>query len=1614
MPARSYRLDTGFTTPYLPPLDIRQEVEGPDKTADLLDIMTLPFNMQRAADSFSRNRAAFHAAFELENDILNTYDLATRPMRSPDPQFDVMKKLQADGLWDNFRDNFIGVFNEADYNDTFARIQREERNKQIASQAGPVGLLAMVLAGTVSPTVLLPFMGQSRGAIAIGKAIGWGFAGGLLQEVPLQLAQETRTMEESAFSVAASTVLGGVLGGAVVFADKTLAKIASELDGRIIPGVSRPSVSAASGGAEGVVRDARLRTGALGVEKVVGDQGPVGNFLGSPVVQNLEMSSPLVRYRTAQLSDAGLDVEGVARGGTVENRVKVYEGQLAMSIKKLDEAYANYFFDRANSGFMRQLGANVQSLVARGDKLTKREFAEQIAIAMENGDQHAIPQVAEVAQFARKNLIDPVFEKAAEAKLFKRLEINEEGEVEVKGDLSYLTRDYNIEAIGRRPDRFVSILRQHIEDTLQADFQAALEKVVKKQVKDKQLLTDMKRPFEEIEKLLAGFRNELKQMDEGRLGADAELDDLVANLRSRARDKALTSEQRAAAKEELKQIENSDDPFFQERREKRKELRKRITNLNRAAAMWAKKQDGKLERINRLEELQFNSIDRAVRKGQKFFAKFDNLTDDEFDAQLEELKNQFEELGKQFDRTEERIGDLARGSDYVEPTSVSFPKVDYATNVKKAAAQGFTVKGFHGSVDVITSFDPEATRLKSGVFFTDNPDFASDFAFALRAGGDAMVFANDIPMDGGDAFVEFVSPFLSRGQREEVQIKIEQLTTLHDKLFANKKFKGRKVVERAFNDVVNELDVLAKKITANYDFSANEPVLGKSPNVTPALLRMKKTYEVEMPNGFDWEVETKAVEYARANGYDSIKFTLSGDRLSAGKPITIYSIFDAENIRSPYDNFNTDDGVITAKSGFGDQLAQSEFAQMNIADRMNRVSTQLEAVDSTDREAVRLLLREEYDAMVAHVARLNARRAARAQRLREQAGALDPKIVQERIAELESTIPDRVAGFRERWRERGAEGDIPLAPGMKAQFGPESERLAREIMERIMGTNVRLTGFDVLYEARGPMLARMLDIPAERLRDTDGVSFLERDVEKLWTKYVRTLAPDIEVTRAFGELDVESGRPIAFTEINEEEFNRAKAMGEEMDAAFSAKHPKPTDAQRAKYQEQRDKAMNKLHEEYNLGRKNLMAMLDRIRHTWGVPKDPAGFAARAARTIMNLNVLRFMGGTAVASIPDVSQPIMRYGAGRVFRDAYLPMIRNFRALRATHRELQLSGASLDIILHSRAHQMWDVGDYMVRGSKFEKAIEWGANKMGLLALFDVWTVVMKQIAGATAIAQTLDDIAIIAQGGAVGGATQRLARHGISGDMAMTIWGELQRAGGGEKIDGIWWPNTEAWKNAEAVMAFRAALVGQVNSTIITPGVERPLWSDANLGMRMISQFKSFAFSSTTKTMMAGLQKRDMAVVTGVMVSLALGALSYYIYAMTAGGAVQAKMEAALDDLDGEGWKVFADEAMARSGVFGALGLMQGALSEIPLSAPYVTFAGQRTSRRGGESVVESTLGPSFDMLTTAANVVAGMDDPTQSTVRQASNLLPLQNHFLLRQAFDKIAEATGLPEKRQ
>jgi len=149
--------------------------------------------------------------------------------------------------------------------------------------------------------------------------------------------------------------------------------------------------------------------------------------------------------------------------------------------------------------------------------------------------------------------------------------------------------------------------------------------------------------------------------------------------------------------------------------------------------------------------------------------------------------------------------------------------------------------------------------------------------------------------------------------------------------------------------------------------------------------------------------------------------------------------------------------------------------------------------------------------------------------------------------------------------------------------------------------------------------------------------------------------------------------------------------------------------------------------------------------------------------------------------------------------------------------------------------------------------------------------------------------------------------------------------------------------------------------------------------------------------------------VSGAMVSLALGALSYYIRAQLVGGQFKENMEKA-------SIAEWADNAVYNSGLLGIFSEVQGIASKFPATAPYSTFAGRAVTRRSGQGIISDTLGPSFDFADTALNVATGLDDPTQATVGQTRKLLPYQNLWWFRRLFNEIEEAAKeqLPKSRR
>lgn len=668
------------------------------------------------------------------------------------------------------------------------------------------------------------------------------------------------------------------------------------------------------------------------------------------------------------------------------------------------------------------------------------------------------------------------------------------------------------------------------------------------------------------------------------------------------------------------------------------------------------------------------------------------------------------------------------------------------------------------------------------------------------------------------------------------------------------------------------------------------------------------------------------------------------------------------------------------------QAARGE-RMSKIADNLNeaegRVASRQDAIDYI--EAV-------MEQSLGKINRINQSRALRGERLRKAAASLDPEQAAARVKEVQAKAQARELEFMDNWRVRGAD-NIDLDGG-KATFKDFAQAQARAAKDRIMGTFVRLPAVTKLPGERGSEINRVLDIPSASI-----AKFLNNDVESLMRQTLRTLGPDTEIAKRFGDVnateilgDPSAGQGGRLVEEMNDRIAKVKTWGDEQIA--KGKDPDKI----AKKVAERTQEIN---ETYGMYRKNLEAMIGRLRHTWGLPSDPEAIGFRLGKTLLNLNTVRLMGGVAISSIPDIARPIFRYGLTRAMRDGFIPLITNFKDMNLTMKEVKWLAGGLDATMQSRASAIFDLLDDVGRGSKFEQVLEGASRKIGMIGLFDEWTAKMKQFSGAVAHAKFMDSIDTIVNGGKnidVKEATRYLAENGIDENIAGRIWQEMQKAGGAEKVDGRWWPNTAEWDPAVR-QAYSQAITREVNNSIITPGIDKPLWMDQTMMGRVVGQFRSFSLASTSRTTISGMQQRDAAVVNGILASLAFGALGYYAYGMVAGGETKERMMKATP-------AQWADEAIQRSGLLGVFGELQRVAENIPATQPYATFSGTRSTRRGGDNLVEALAGPSLGAVTTAADVVSSIHDPDQRTVHQMRTLVPFQNVFWLRQMFDLLEAA--------
>lgn len=503
----------------------------------------------------------FGAAFRTEN-IVGSY-LSSRGIADPyeiEEDFNAIDYVKDDPQFAPYVTDFAGIFNKKAADAQKLQIVREQQDRRTIDAAGGMGVVASMAAGVFDLPTLLPVGGGLIGAgssiakTAAGAAIGAGIDA-TVSEAGLQVTQRTRTGEETAFNIGGSILLGGALGTLV---GRYLSTEASSALSRKIENQERgyeefDAAFASSGSASSAGAAAR-------------DVGPLA-LKDEKLIRNLpgiSKQDPLIRLQLSEYDSARSTVRGLAEtpleyadnaggvateiGGSVETRMKMWQAPLASSLRDIDTTYAKYFNNAPEPTAWQTRLSPIKSEFQRltgGNKLTYKQFKEEIAKAAFSGQKHAIPEVEEAARTYRA--FDESLKRAAiEVGIFSE-------DIAVKGDISHLFRMYDKEKIIARRGEFGQRLNDYfITKRNEAARIADLEDGVKKVDGKVDAAAAKAAEFSRLSD------NEVKEL------VEETIDTILGNAEGRIPYDSIVSGPRGPLKERLLSIESSKIQDFME------------------------------------------------------------------------------------------------------------------------------------------------------------------------------------------------------------------------------------------------------------------------------------------------------------------------------------------------------------------------------------------------------------------------------------------------------------------------------------------------------------------------------------------------------------------------------------------------------------------------------------------------------------------------------------------------------------------------------------------------------------------------------------------------------------------------------------------------------------------------------------------------------------------------------------------------------------------------------------------------------------------------------------------------------------------------------------------
>jgi len=443
------------------------------------------------------------------------------------------------------------------------------------------------------------------------------------------------------------------------------------------------------------------------------------------------------------------------------------------------------------------------------------------------------------------------------------------------------------------------------------------------------------------------------------------------------------------------------------------------------------------------------------------------------------------------------------------------------------------------------------------------------------------------------------------------------------------------------------------------------------------------------------------------------------------------------------------------------------------------------------------------------------------------------------VREREQELISLILNWQKENLPKAQRDSLPTLRAKLKQIYRSPDGLERGVLEADEVLQVKAAMKEAAEKAptgrKGPLKERTIEVDDKVISD-----FISNDIDQILRSYWRLTTADIEIVREFGDLRLSK-----------------TIKGIRADASKMSAKPR----YKGKAEEIKKRAEADI--------KDLEGMRDIIRGVYGIPEDPYSISSRSARLALEFNNLISLGGATISSLPDIARIPMVAGM------ATIPMLKtlvtDFSTFKIAASEVLKAGTALDLELNTRAIALTATGDLPERFTRPEKALGYATNAFFLANLLSPWNSFIKRAAG-TAIGHEILELSEQWAKGTISQSRRtKMANAYISEFDARDIAKQFSEHG--DTVNGLRIPNTSNWTDENAVKKFRAALVHDVDTTIVTPGVgDQPLFAHKIWG-RLITQYKSFLFAAATRVAVPALQQKDARTMLGVMMMIFAGGL---------------------------------------------------------------------------------------------------------------------------------------------